>query len=179
MRETVDLAQIRNRCPLLLAAWYETLRLHMTGVPREAVADFELGEGERIRKGDILFLPMAEANRDPDVWGRPGEFLPERFIGEDGRVQYALARKVKTFGVAGNLCPGRHHSFGIIMGVVVSVLLTVDVEPVEGGWGRPVAARSVSAGGFDRCENEVRATLSKKNRWQREELILQFSGNLF
>jgi hypothetical protein len=151
----------------------------MTGVPREAVADFELGEGERIRKGDILFLLMAEANRDPTLWERPGEFMPERFIGEDGKVAYALARKVKTFGVAGNLCPGRYHSFGIIMGVVIGLLLTVELESVEGRWGSPVAARSVCAGGFDRCKNEVRARLSKQNGWQWRKLNFEFSGNLF
>ncbi|KAK0622766.1 cytochrome P450, partial [Immersiella caudata] len=147
---TIDLSQIRNACPNLMAAWYETLRLHMTGVAREATASFPLSsvDGE-VQKGDILFLPMAESNRDPKIWDHPREWFPERFIDPGtGKLTYALTRKVKGFGVAGNLCPGRYHSFGVIMGVVVGMVVAMEVEPLGGsGWEGPVVAGGVSAGG--------------------------------
>lgn len=175
----VDLGEIRQSCPWLLASWYETLRLQMTGVPREAVRDFQLAGGERIHAGDIIFLPMAESNRDPHLWERPREFAPDRFIREDGKLAYAGVRKVKTFGVAGNLCPGRYHAFGVVMAVAVSFLLALDVREVGDGWPKPVAARSVIGGGFDHYADEVRVELAKKDGWSGKILPLAFSSNFY
>ncbi|KAK4451009.1 cytochrome P450 [Podospora aff. communis PSN243] len=188
-KPTLNLSQIRTSCPYLMASWYETLRLHMTGVAREATQGFTLAGGEEIEKGDILFLPMAQSNRDARVWDRPGEFWPERFVtrsvgGGDGeekreKLAYALTRKVKGFGVAGNLCPGRYHSFGVIMGVVVSVMVMCEVEVVgKGGWEarKPVVAGGVSAGGFDRCGDEVEVVLRRKGG---RGLALEWEGGMF
>jgi len=177
----INLSAIRHSSPHLLSSWYETLRLHMTGVPREAVRDFRLHSGKTIQKGDIIFLLMAESNRDPQLWEDPERFIPDRFIGRDGKVVTALTRKVKTFGVAGNLCPGRHHAFGVVMAVVVSLLVTVDVSVCGegGGWPEPVVGSSVSGGGFDRCDgDEVRVKVGKRERWRERRLLFEFEGGL-
>ena len=177
-KPVVELSRLRESCHWLVASWYEVLRLHMTGVPRQAINNFELSGGERIKKGDIILLPMSESNRDARLWADPGEFAPGRFIGDDGKVVYSLTRKVKAFGVAGNMCPGRYHAFGVIMAVVTSLLLTFDVNAIDGGWAKPVAGGGIS-GGFDRCANDVRVELAKKDEWRHRKLPLEFSRDLF
>ncbi|GLH10340.1 Probable cytochrome P450 304a1 [Gryllus bimaculatus] len=64
----------------------ETLRLYppAPAVDRECAEDveLELGEGRapaRLRKGDVLWLPIMGVQRDPRYWPRPDAFDPERF----------------------------------------------------------------------------------------------------
>jgi hypothetical protein len=58
--------------------------------------------------------------------------------------------------------PRRYQAFGVIMAVVVSMLLTLDVRELGGGWPEQVAARSMRGGGFDRCEDDVRVEVSRR-----------------
>jgi cytochrome P450 len=177
---SVDLSNLHEACPLLVASWFETLRLHMTGTPRMVVNDFQLNTGERLRAGDIVLLPQSEPNRDPATWVAPGRFLPDRFLDEQGRLVPSRTRKVKDFGVTGNLCPGRYFAFGLVMGLTVSVLATVDVQPGgDGGtWPEPRASTGVS-GGFEQCVNDVAVRVTRKGKWVGQELPVSFARGLF
>jgi cytochrome P450 len=64
---------------LLPAAVAESLRLEPAAavVDRYATADAELA-GALIRRGDLVRVSIAGANRDPAVFGRPDEFEPGR-----------------------------------------------------------------------------------------------------
>ena len=59
----------------------ETLRLHPAGVisPREAATDIQVGD-ITIPQGTLVLWSPHLAGRDPDVWERPLEFEPDRFI---------------------------------------------------------------------------------------------------
>ncbi|MET0986451.1 MAG: cytochrome P450 [Steroidobacteraceae bacterium] len=48
-----------------------------TSQPRIAAEDFSWG-GKQIRKGDVLFLMLAAANRDPRAFGNPNVMDPQR-----------------------------------------------------------------------------------------------------
>ena len=64
---------------LLPAAVAESLRLEPAAavVDRYATADAELA-GARIRRGDLVRVSIAAANRDPAVFDHPDEFVPGR-----------------------------------------------------------------------------------------------------
>lgn len=162
--DRLDLAGVRTRCPWLVAAWYETLRLHMTGVPRLARHAFELPlkAGDRslsLSQGDFILLPMCASNRDPRAWENPLAFTPERFVSPNGGLDAAMISRVKVFGVAGNLCPGREFGFNVAMAVVAGVLRTFSVEKsADAGtksFEQPEAARGFNVG-FERLRDDVR-----------------------
>ncbi|KAK4270182.1 hypothetical protein QN277_023256 [Acacia crassicarpa] len=63
----------------------ETFRLYppapLTGI-REAMEDCFVG-GYYVPKGTRLFINIWKLQRDPEVWSKPNEFLPERFMEDD------------------------------------------------------------------------------------------------
>ena len=63
------------------ATMRETTRLHPAGVvsPREAMVDVELG-GHHISKGTLILWSAHLAGRSGEVWDRPLEFDPDRFL---------------------------------------------------------------------------------------------------
>ncbi|MBO0662697.1 cytochrome P450 [Jiella sp. MQZ9-1] len=83
------------------AAIEETLRLdpplHL--FERFALETIELPGGVTLERGDKVALLLAAANRDPQAYGQPGRFIPDRF----------LARETKTltsFGGGIHFCIG-------------------------------------------------------------------------
>jgi cytochrome P450 len=162
----VDVAPLFEACPSLAAAWYETLRVHATLVPRQATGDFAVAGRWAVRRGDIIVLPMSAANSDAASWGADaGEFRPGRFLldggGGGGALDLRRARRVRGFGVAGNLCPGRYFGHSTAMAVVVALLLHVEMRSVRGQWPVPKVARGFTAG-MQRVGDEVEADVGRK-----------------
>jgi len=91
------LAAVRADRSVLPAAVAESLRLEPAAavVDRYAAADAELG-GARVRRGDLVRVSIAGANRDPAVFDRPDEFDPSR-----GGAQHNLG-----FARGPHFCPG-------------------------------------------------------------------------
>jgi len=91
------LAAVRADRSLLPAAVAESLRLEPAAavVDRYAAAESELG-GARVRRGDLVRVSIAGANRDPAVFDRPDEFDPGR-----GGAQHNLG-----FARGPHFCPG-------------------------------------------------------------------------
>ncbi|XP_025098452.1 cytochrome P450 2U1-like [Pomacea canaliculata] len=70
------------------------------GVPHATSCDVEFG-GYTIPKGTFLFPNLDSVMRDPEIWGDPDRFRPERFIGEDGKlwrpeefIPFSMGRRV-------------------------------------------------------------------------------------
>ncbi|KAF4985813.1 hypothetical protein FDECE_16295 [Fusarium decemcellulare] len=163
----LDLTDVRTLCPWLVAAWYENLRLHMTGVPRLARHDFTLNlpgcEPLEITQGDIFLLPMCASNLDTATWGPDAAmFNPSRFITSTGELSNSLIRKVRAFGVAGNLCPGRVFGFEVAMAVVAGTLRTFDIQSVDGAAFYVPDVRKGFNVGFERYADDVKVVMKKK-----------------
>ncbi|PHH77094.1 hypothetical protein CDD82_3671 [Ophiocordyceps australis] len=153
---------VRASCPTLVAAWYETLRLHMTLVPRVASQGFtlDLATGPvRVDKNDVILMPMLAFNLDETTWGADArEFNPGRFLDASGTVVASKTRRVRGFGVAGNLCPGRAFGFEVAMGAVATVLREFDVE--KKAYAQPTAMAGTNVG-FERLGDEVCSELRR------------------
>ncbi|NEX23172.1 cytochrome P450 [Thiorhodococcus mannitoliphagus] len=97
----------------------ETLRLYPP-VPilgRTATADTEIG-GERIRQGSLVLVVPWLLHRNPELWERPDDFLPERFLpGAERPSKYQYA----PFSVGPRVCPGL--AFGLNEAVLCLAVL--------------------------------------------------------
>jgi hypothetical protein len=163
----LDFANVRSECPWLMASWYETLRLHMTGVARIARHDFMLNLPDSdpiaVPQGEIFMLPMCASNLDVDNWGPDAAtFKASRFINKVGEVSVSAVRKVRAFGVAGNMCPGRVFGTDIVFSVVATMLRTFDIEAAPGEEFRVPTLRGGFNVGFERYGDDVKVLLRKK-----------------
>ncbi|KAM0234955.1 hypothetical protein ACHAP5_009891 [Fusarium lateritium] len=166
-RPRLDFANVRTECPWLMASWYETLRLHMTGVARIARHDFMLNlpdsEPIAVPQGEIFMLPMCASNLDVESWGPDAAtFKASRFIDKAGEVSASAVRKVRAFGVAGNMCPGRVFGTDIIFSVIATMLRTFDIEAAPGEKFREPTLRGGFNVGFERYGDDVRVLLKRK-----------------
>ncbi|KAL2465592.1 Allene oxide synthase [Abeliophyllum distichum] len=78
-----------ERMPLMKLVVYEALRIEPPVASQYAKAkwDFVVESHDaafRIKEGEILFGFQPFATKDPRIFHRPEEFLPDRFVGENG-----------------------------------------------------------------------------------------------
>ena len=126
------LAAVRADRSLLPAAVAESLRLEPAAavVDRYAAAEVELG-GARVRRGDLVRVSIAGANRDPAVFDRPDEFDPSR-----GGAQHNLG-----FARGPHFCPGAQLASAettAAAGALLDLLPGLRLDP-----GRPAAPRGL------------------------------------
>lgn len=67
-----------------------------TAGPRRVLTDTMLDK-YHLRKGTTILISLHSVYMDPDIWGDPEVFRPERFINEDGKLTYS--DKLLTFGL--------------------------------------------------------------------------------
>jgi cytochrome P450 len=117
---------------LLPGAVEESLRLEPAAavIDRYAAAGAELA-GARIRRGDLVRVSIAGANRDPAVFGRPDEFDPGR----------AGAQHNLGFARGPHFCPGAQLASAE---TVAAVSALIDVLPgLRLAAGQPAAPRGL------------------------------------
>jgi len=149
---TVSLARLEERCPLLTAAYRETLRLtnHQIST-RTALEDTMLADGAGraylLCKGAVVQLSLAAGQRDEAYWGADvDEFRPERFLRFGDRRDEdagpgsprAIRSAFQPFGGGVHLCPGRSFAYTEMMAVMATMVLGFDVSPQAGAeWNLP------------------------------------------
>ncbi|GMN58603.1 hypothetical protein TIFTF001_027694 [Ficus carica] len=110
-RSKIDTNDV-NRMVYLNCVVKETLRLHPPApllVPRETTASIEM-EGFHIPAKTRVFINTWAIQRDPNVWDKPEEFLPERF--QESVVDFkGTYFQFVPFGSGRRGCPG--FSFGV------------------------------------------------------------------
>jgi cytochrome P450 len=118
----------------------ETLRLHTPAplVRREAVEDTEL-LGYHVPAGTRVLMDIGAIAQDPAMWERAGEFVPERWLRDDGAAvadHYAAAGHDFTFlpfGGGRRRCPGVGFGMANAEIVLASLLYHFDWELPAGG----------------------------------------------
>ena len=96
-----------ERLPLAAATVRESLRLHPAGLAgvREAMVDIDVC-GYRIPARTIVAWSPYLSGRDPDVWPRPFEFDPDRFLDLTPEQRSAADRLWVPFGGGTRNCIG-------------------------------------------------------------------------
>ncbi|KAF3438708.1 hypothetical protein FNV43_RR21472 [Rhamnella rubrinervis] len=105
----------------------ENLRLHPPGallVPRETSTNVEMG-GYHIPAKALVFVNAWAIQRDPSLWGRPEEFMPERF--ENSSVDFkGQDFEYIPFGVGRRGCPGMAFGLASTEYVIANLLYWFD-----------------------------------------------------
>ncbi|KAL1539778.1 unspecific monooxygenase [Salvia divinorum] len=95
--------------PYLQAVVKETFRLHPPApflLPHKASSDVEINGYIVPEKAQILINVWA-SGRDSSIWKNPDEFLPERFLDENGGVDFkGRDFELIPFGAGRRICPG-------------------------------------------------------------------------
>jgi cytochrome P450 len=159
----IDLADLREGCPLLISAFQEILRTRASSSPtRYVTKELMVGDRYLLKEGHVVVMPAISIGRNPDVWGSTnGDFDPTRFMRpSDNQTETKKdPRRVggfMSFGVSPTICPGRHFASGEILGLIAMTVMRFDVFPVGGVWKdpktNPMAITSIMGpikGGFD------------------------------
>ncbi len=136
---TIDLAKIRDACPLLVSTYQEVLRLRSNGAPTRVVyKDIMLGDRYLLKAGAVLQMPAQSINREDSTWGADAdEFNPSRFIANGERKDQKRVTGFMSFGASPNMCPGRHFASSEVLAMAAMLMLRYDIKPASGEWARP------------------------------------------
>lgn len=124
-----DSGQIRQRCPVLVATYQEALRLYASSARAyKVVEDFKTPDGCLLKTGNLVYVPTETIHKNPKNWGADVlQFRPDRWLKlehEHHPGSYA------PFGVGTSICPGRHFVFDMILGSLVVLLYSFDLQAV-------------------------------------------------
>jgi hypothetical protein len=144
----IDVANMSEACPLLLATWFEVLRSHGGfSLGRYVHEDTMLTGKYLLKKGSYVLVPLRPHHSDRQIWGPTvDEFLPGRFLKEDRSLDELQRRKLRVYGVFGTLCPGRYLAVHMAMALTVRLLLAFDMTRVDGSRTPPHESKDTVAG---------------------------------
>ncbi|KAL0409571.1 UNVERIFIED_CONTAM: Flavonoid 3'-monooxygenase [Sesamum radiatum] len=113
----------------------ETMRLHPTGPflsPRTPSESCTVG-GYTIPKDSAIFLNIWAIQRDPVAWVNPLEFKPERFLGDDGNLDFSGKNfNYIPFGSGRRICAGLPLAERMLSYVLASLLHSFEWKLPEG-----------------------------------------------
>ncbi|KAF3438795.1 hypothetical protein FNV43_RR21560 [Rhamnella rubrinervis] len=123
-----------NKMEYLNCVMKETLRLHPPApllLPRETRKNIEMG-GYHIPAKTRVFINAWAIQRDPRLWDRPEEFIPERF--QNNSVDYrSQDLQFVPFGLGRRGCPGMSFALASTEFVIANVLYWFDWKLPEDG----------------------------------------------
>jgi cytochrome P450 len=146
-RESIDLADVPEACPLRHATWIEVLRYHGTfTLGRYVHEDTTLANRYHLQKGSYALAPLRRHHFDKEVWGEGAEeFRPERFL-KCGRFDEEARKKLRVFGLFGTICPGRFLAANMAMALTIRLLSTFDLELCDGEFVLPEERKDAVVG---------------------------------
>ncbi|GKB63427.1 cytochrome P450 81E8-like protein [Tanacetum coccineum] len=106
----------------------ESLRLYPTLpmlLPREASQDTKIG-GYFVPSGTMLMVNAWAIQRDPVLWDKPDDFMPERFEGKSDDKYKMLA-----FGVGRRGCPGTSLGYRVLGLTLGTLIQAFEWEKIE------------------------------------------------
>lgn len=169
---TLKILTMRAKCNLLHATMKEVLRHHALGSSVRFVREDTLLDGTYLlKKGMVVQMPMSVLHSSRSAWGvDPSAFRPSRFLEDDGggptggkRMRQGNNSAFRPFGGGPSMCPGRHLATLETMSFVAHMVLSFDMEPVDGIWEIPRPKQESMATNVFPPERDIRVRL-----WRRD-----------
>lgn len=90
--------------------------------------------GFSIKKGTGLIFNSYPVHNDPEFWGDPANFRPERFIETDefGREKLTKTERVLGFGAGKRNCPGEEFGWNFLQMLTVSLVRKFEFSVLPG-----------------------------------------------
>lgn len=173
---SIDVDGLTKSCPLVKAAFYETMRLSMAGLAtRDVVQDIVLTESVAdaamfgktkaqsytIPAGSTLVLANGHMQRDPRIFPEPDKFDPQRFIEilTDG-TRRANMRNLHTFGGGLYKCKGRYFAEREVVTFASCLFFMWDISPADGE--RIIFPEMGTAGASRSPKTDIRVKLTRR-----------------
>jgi len=106
---SAPVASDRGRMPYTEACIWEIMRhgcVAPVSIPHATVHDAII-DGCSVAAGTVVFANLYSTGWDPDIWGDPGTFRPDRFLTPDGsKVDREAVNQFMCFGAGRRRCPG-------------------------------------------------------------------------
>ncbi|KAH7847381.1 hypothetical protein Vadar_025475 [Vaccinium darrowii] len=133
-----------EQMPLMKSVVYESLRIDPPVVPFQygkAKKDFTVQSHDNlfeVKAGDMLFGYQPFATKDPIIFEKPEEFLPGRFLGEEGErllkhVLWSNGPETESPTVGNKQCAGKDFVVMVSRLLVVEIFRRYDSFEVEVG----------------------------------------------
>ncbi|TGJ82959.1 hypothetical protein E0Z10_g5798 [Xylaria hypoxylon] len=146
---SIDMACVKNECPLLLSTFQEVLRFHGIGISTRLVLEDTILDNQfLVKKGGIVFIPGASLHKLRSAWGEQAEsFSARRFLQDDGKKGRGFDPVAfRAFGGGTTLCPGRHFAATEILAFASFIILRFDARPTGDGEWKPPTTEKTSLG---------------------------------
>ncbi|KAK4038606.1 cholesterol 7-alpha-monooxygenase [Parachaetomium inaequale] len=172
---SIDLAAIKEACPILLSTFQETLRFRAVNPgPRVLLDDVLLDGRILLKKGSMLMIPAPVQHTDTAAWGDDAlQFDHLRFAprkpGSGQQKTRPNRVAFRAFGGGHVLCPGRHFASTEILSLAALLVLQFDVVPVAGRWVEPTWENSPVQAGFPVIDEDIPVELrprDPKRKWR-------------
>ncbi|XP_077563753.1 cytochrome P450 2H2-like isoform X1 [Haemaphysalis longicornis] len=134
----------QGQMPFTMATIMEMYRwraIALLAIPREAAAD-SVYKDYVIPKGSVVIPNIGAVHMDPAHWENPEEFMPERFLKEDGTGLKPKPEQLIPFSVGKRMCPGETLATVEIFLYLTTILQKFTVLPPDG---RRIVLQSASA----------------------------------
>lgn len=178
---SIDLANIRTACPILLSTFQETMRYRgVAPGPRLVLDDVVLDGGYRLKQGSMLMIPTPVQHTDTSAWGvDANEFDFMRFARKSAPGKKRPNRVAfRAFGGGHVLCPGRHFATTEIMALVALMVIQFDVTPTTGKWIEPSWKNSPLQAGFPIIDQDIEVELRPRNPNMKWNVTFSTSGEV-
>ena len=138
----ISVADLKTKCPGLLSAFHETLRVYsLRPNVRHVIEDTMLDNRYFLEKDSMVQLPTRSIHQDVSLWGTGAKTLNlKRFLDSpDGGNLSKSTAAFGSFGVAPHICPGRHFAATLIIAFMAQMILRFDIIPqARSGWRIPI-----------------------------------------
>uniref|UniRef100_A0AAG5CQ76 Cytochrome P450 n=1 Tax=Anopheles atroparvus TaxID=41427 RepID=A0AAG5CQ76_ANOAO len=85
-------------------------------------------QGYAIPENTLVLTSLEEINNQPEVWGDPKSFRPERFLADDGKLAPSKDRSL-PFGTGKRLCAGETFARNTLFLVLTTIMQNFSLQP--------------------------------------------------
>ncbi len=127
----------KPRMPYTNATLLEALRYISTAplsIIHRSLSDVELF-GFFVPKNTLIITNLWALHHDPDVWGDPERFRPERFLDDDGHLvpaDHIYRKNLMPFGAGTRVCVGESLAIARLFIWTARLVQRFDIVPAEG-----------------------------------------------